>query len=67
MGMSFSTIKIKNDQKSEPKQFQKMFCEYMKKEDFIPASDEDADLSYRLVFSDKSDWVTLCFAEDEPR
>ena len=65
MGTSFSTIQIKNKHKSEPAQFQKMFCEYMENKGLIPAADEDAELSYRLAFSDKSDWVTLCFAEDD--
>ena len=65
MGMSFSTIQIKNKQKAAPKQFQKVFCEYMEKNGFIPTDDKDAELSYCLAFSDKSDWVTLCSADDD--
>jgi len=63
MGLSFSTIQIKNSRKLSRAQFQEEFRDFMKKKGFIQVpnvSDKNAVSSYKLVFSDKSGWVTLC-------
>lgn len=65
MGYSFSSIQIKNYQKLDKGQFEKLLCKHMTKIGFISAQKDDAHITYRAVFSDKSDWVTLC-SDDYP-
>lgn len=63
MGLTCSTIQIKNLQQAEPEQFKELLCKYMQTKDLIPTETEDAQVSYRIAFSDKSDWVTLSSKE----
>ena len=66
MGTTFSTIQIKNSMRAAPEPFKESLCGYFEKKGLIPATEEDFQFSYRLAFSDKSEWVTLSLPEYEP-
>jgi hypothetical protein len=65
MGSTFSSVQIRNRGRMEPELFKAEVCGYFERMGLVPATEEDAEFSYQLVFSSKSDWVTLGFAENE--
>ena len=62
MGRFFSNIQIKNNKESQ-KQFIELLNNAMKKRELIPATEDDASLTYILAFSENNEWITLCSAE----
>jgi len=63
MGATFSTIQIRRPRQTESEQFKKLLCGYFEEKGLIPATEEDAEFSYWLAFSDESSWMTLGSAE----
>jgi hypothetical protein len=59
MGATYSTIQIRNHLPANPENFKNLLCGHFEKKGLIPATEEDAQFSYWLAFSDDSDWVTL--------
>ncbi|MCL2020396.1 MAG: hypothetical protein FWG70_11680 [Oscillospiraceae bacterium] len=66
MGTTFSSMQVKNKLKAEPQLFKKALCKYFEKKGFVCTDEDNSQFSYRLVFSDKSDWVILNSPEYEP-
>ena len=65
MGTTFCTMHFLNKQASKPQQIKKLFSDYMKKQGFAPANEENAMRSYQFIFSKNSDWVTVRLPEQE--
>ncbi len=65
MGTTFSTIQIMNSKKISPEQFKESLCKYFAKKGLVIATEDEAQFSYRIAFSDKSNWVTLSLPEYE--
>ena len=63
MGTSFSTIQIKNRQQKTPEIFIELLSKYFCKKGLDLAAAENAEFSYRVAFSDESDWITICYDE----
>jgi|GEM_PF-4247635 hypothetical protein len=59
MGTTFSIIQIENHQ-LKAEQLKKEFCKYMKKKGLVASAKEKAEYSYRIAFSNNSNWATLC-------
>ena len=67
MGTTFSSIQVNNNQGVSPEQLAEKFSRYIKKKKLIPATEEDANYSYRIAFSQGTDWVSISseeFGED---
>ncbi|MCL2086904.1 MAG: hypothetical protein FWH05_04835 [Oscillospiraceae bacterium] len=62
MGNTFSTVQIKNSNSIKPNELLK---NYMEKKGFIVTNEEEAQVSYSLIYSAQSDWVTLLSSEYE--
>lgn len=60
MGKFFSALHIKSSSKD---QFVKMFTQLMKKDGYVPCSEDEAALSYAAAFSEGG-WVTLSNGDD---
>lgn len=60
MGKFFTALHIKSNSKD---QFVKMFTQLMKKDGYVPCSEDEAALSYAAAFSDGG-WVTLSNGND---
>ncbi len=65
MGTTFSTIQIINSKKMSPEKFKESLCKYFAKKGLVIATEDEAQFSYRIAFSDKSNWVTLSLPEYE--
>ncbi|MCL2719004.1 MAG: hypothetical protein FWE14_09530, partial [Lachnospiraceae bacterium] len=65
MGMTFTTIQIQNRNQLKPEQFIKGLSTYMKANNFVPATEEDAEASFELTFSKDRRWVSFCLPENE--
>jgi len=63
MGATFSTIQIRRPRQTESEQFKKLLCGYFEEKGLIPATEENAEFTYWLAFSDESSWITLGSAE----
>ena len=59
MGTTFSAIHIYNKRKESLEQYAEKLKRYMKRKKFVPASEGEAQYSFRLTFSSNDDWVTL--------
>ena len=59
MGAFFSNIHILNRRQAKPEQIEKLLRSYMEKKDLTPALKEESQFTYYVVFSKKSDWITL--------
>lgn len=57
MGRFFSSVQIKNNGSRE--QFLRSFGDVMKKRGFVSCSEDEAEVSYLLAFSERGKWVTL--------
>ena|GEM_PF-6713458 len=66
MANTFFTSHIKNRNQESQEQFVKNLHKYFAKKGFVPATEEDAQLTYSLVFSDESDWVSISSPEYQP-
>ena len=66
MGTTFSNIQIKNLYKLNPDKLKESLYIYFEKKGMSPATQDDFQLSYRLTFSNKSDWISLISSEYEP-
>ena len=64
MGLSLNTCHILNAERLTKAQFKKAFCENMKAKGYTTATEDTAELTYALVFSKDSRWVTV-LSEDE--
>jgi len=64
MGRFFSNIQIKNNRESQ-NQFVEELNKAMKKRQLVPATEDDASLTYILAFSKNNQWATLCSADYE--
>ncbi|HHX58048.1 MAG TPA: hypothetical protein GX710_08540, partial [Clostridiales bacterium] len=64
MGRFFSNIQIKNNLENR-EQFIAELNNAMKKRELIPATEDDASLTYILAFSKNNQWATLCSADYE--
>ena len=58
MGMSFTTAHIYNAQNLTKAQFKKAFTDMMKEKGYASCDEEDASVTYSLVFSPDLKWVT---------
>ena len=59
MGTSFTTTHIHNAQNLTKKQFKKVFADMMKAKGYTASDDENAALTYTLVFAPDRKWVTV--------
>ncbi len=64
MGLSLTTQHIHNPAALTKAQFKKAFCEYMKSKGYTTAKEENADLTYTLVFTKDRKWVTVLSEDD---
>ena len=58
MGMTFTTAHIHNSQTLTKAQFKKAFTDMMKEKGYASCDEEDASVTYSLVFSPDLKWVT---------
>lgn len=59
MGAFFTLTQILNQKHESKDQFIKSFCAMMKKQGYVPATEDDSELTYTFSFSENSDWVRL--------
>ena len=57
MGSTYSTIQIKKPCPDE--QFKSLLCDYYRKKGLVPVTEEDAEFSFWLAFTEDGDWVTM--------
>lgn len=59
MGNFFTSVQLRNNNKLPRKQFIRLFCEKMKDRGYDIGDEDNAELSYVLVFSESGSWVSL--------
>ncbi len=59
MGTTFSTIQIQNSKNLQPEQLKESLCNYFFKKGLIPATEEDAQFSFWLAYSDERNWTAF--------
>ena len=59
MGSFVSNIQIHNSMQMNRNPFAELFCKHMKLQSLVKTTEEDAEISYALAFSDSNKWVTV--------
>lgn len=59
MGNFFTSIQIQNHEQLVKEQFIELFCSKMKENGFVIGSEDDNEISYALLFSNNSKWVSV--------
>ena len=59
MGNFFTSIQIQNHEQLVKEQFIELFCNKMKENGFVIGSKDDNEISYALLFSNNSKWVSV--------
>ena len=59
MGSTFSTIQIRNPHPEDPEHLKEQLCKYFEKKGLVVTTEQDAQFSYWMAFSDDGSWATM--------